>query len=138
MAQMLGTSGTVKDGSTAIGEVVKYSCSIESDLHDVTKCLSSAKENKRGLIGWSGTIEVFTDPDGDAEQLAFLNEFLSGDGAIADLRLEFSEGDSTNGYLSGSVILHKLDLDSGGAGGLHTTTYAFTGTGLPTWTAATA
>ncbi len=128
MATHTGSEGTVKLGTvgsdTAIGEIRSYTITENADTIEDTTMGDTSRTYKVGLKNFSGSVECYFD-ETDASQ----DSMVAG----AELTLTvYPEGsDSTDDYLSGSVIITSADVTAS-ADGMVEASFSFQGTGALT------
>ena len=121
MAVTKGSAGVIKSGATTIGEVKSYSIDQTANTIDTTQLSDSAQTFVAGLTSFSGSCDVFWDPDDTGQSSV-------GVGSSVTLNL-YPEGTATSStYYSGSVIITGVSR-SGAIDGTVDATISFQGSG---------
>lgn len=98
MAVTKGTSGVVKIGTTTIGEVKSYSIDHTANTIDTTQLSDTATTYVGGNTTFSGSADVFWDPDDSGQSAAVI-------GSTVTLNL-YPEGTGSGAaYYTGSVVI---------------------------------
>lgn len=98
MAVTKGSSGVVKIGAVTIGEVKAYSIDHTANTIDTTQLSDSATTYVGGNTTFSGSCDVFWDPDDSGQSAAVI-------GSTVTLNL-YPEGSASGAaYYSGSVVI---------------------------------
>lgn len=137
MAFFRGQQGTVKfdkDASgaalTEIAAVRSWSMTIDKEQLEVTDHGSTFREYVGGLVGGSGTVEVFYDAPGSGDKLDLLNEIVTtGDPANANFELYLDE--SGGKKISFAALVTSAEY-SATVGEIEVVTVSFTANGTIT------
>ena len=128
MAVTKGSSGVIKAGSQTIGEVKSYSIDSTANTIDTTQLSDSATSFVAGNTSFSGSADVFWDPDDTGQQAVTI-------GSSVTLNL-YPEGTATSSkYYNCSVIITGISR-SGAIDGTVDATISFQGSGALTETTA--
>ncbi len=130
-----GQGATVKISGTAVGEIQDYNCALIAEAIEDGNITDTWKTFQQGQRGFSGSLKAWFDED-DASQIAIRNAVLTGaaDGVVSALRLDYSHGVTSNGYVQGDVVITNIALTNPGVAGIIEMSADFQGTGTPTWT----
>lgn len=121
MAVTKGSAGVVKIGAVTVGEVKSYSLDQTSNTINTTSLGDSAQTYVGGTTDFSGSADVFWDPD-DSGQAAVTV------GSTVTLNL-YPEGTASGAaFYSGSVVVTSISR-SAGIDGTVDATLSFQGTG---------
>lgn len=121
MAVTKGSAGVVKIGAVTVGEVKSYSIDETSNTITTTSLGDSAQTYVGGTTDFSGSADVFWDPD-DSGQAAVTV------GSTVTLNL-YPEGEASGAaYYTGSVVVTSISR-SAGIDGTVDATLSFQGTG---------
>ena len=127
MATHTGVEGVVKIGSNAVGEVVSFSMSIESELIDQTKLGDTFRSFKAGTRQWSGEITCHWDEGDTNGQQAIQAAILAGSSVTLNL---YPEGASTgDAYYTGTAYLKSMSIDVADNDSNVMAKYSFQGSG---------
>ena len=124
MATHTGSEGTIKVGSTTVGELRSYTLDQSADTIEDTSMGDSVRTYKAGLKAWSGSASLFFD-ETDAGQLLLVL------GTSVAIKV-YPEGASTGDkYYYGDAIITGSNI-SASFDGMVEAEVTFTGTGLLT------
>lgn len=126
MAVTKGSSGVVKVGTTTIGEVKSYSLDHTANTITTTQLSDAAQTVVAGTTSFSGSADVFWDPDDSGQAAATV-----GSSVTLNLYPEGSSSGST--YYTGSVIITGISRSTS-VDGTVDATISFTGSGALTET----
>lgn len=109
MAILKGQNGVVYVGSTAVANVTSFSISEEADMLETTSlATSTAGAQGRtyipGLRQITGSLDCNLDP-GNAQHMSFEV------GDTVAIKLEFTSGGVSAGYISGNVIITSSSME---------------------------
>jgi hypothetical protein len=121
MAQYSGYEGTVKIGSTAVGEVRNWRYTEDAELQDASTIGGGQwRKNRATMKGLEGEIECFYDPDN-----ALQNQMSAG--ASVTLILVSAEGKQK----TIPAVIASVDVDMGGTSGLQQRNFTWRSNGAP-------
>ena len=136
MAFFRGQQGTVKfdnaasGGTSEIAAVRSWSSTIEKDSLSVDAHGDTAHKFVGGMIGGSGTVELFYDAPSAGDKLDFLKEVATTtDPADAFVELYLDEAGSHK--IEGSILVTSADY-SANVGEIEIVSIGFTFNGAPT------
>ena len=136
MAFFRGQQGTVKfdkDASGGVSEIAavrSWSSTIEKDSLSVDAHGDTAHKFVGGMLGGSGSIEVFYDAPGSGDKLDLIKEVVTTEdpaNAFVELYLDESGGKK----IEGSILVTSADY-AANVGEIETVTVNFTFNGAPT------
>ena len=137
MAFYRGQQGTVKFDKDAAGgalseiaAVRSWSASLEKDSLSVDAHGDTAHKFVGGMLGGSGSIEVFYDAPGSGDKLDLIKEVVTTEdpaNAFVELYLDESGGKK----IEGSILVTSADY-AANVGEIETVTVNFTFNGAPT------
>ena len=129
MANHKGSEGTVKIGTSVIGEVRSWSVNQTADTIEDTTMGDSARTYQSSLTSWDGSVDVYWDESDTGQSAATI-------GASVTLNL-YPEGANTGDtYFSGTAIVTGITRTAS-FDGMVEQSFTFKGTGaLSTSTAA--
>jgi predicted secreted protein len=124
MATHTGSEGTIKVGTTVVGELRSYTLEQTADTIEDTSMGDTSRSYKSALKGWSGSASLFFD-EADAGQLLLVL------GTSVAIKV-YPEGASTGDkYYYGDAIITGSNI-SASFDGMVEAEVTFTGTGLLT------
>tara|TARA_R100000458_G_scaffold58508_1_gene66687 strand:+ start:454 stop:873 length:420 start_codon:yes stop_codon:yes gene_type:complete len=136
MAFFRGQQGTVKfdkdasGGTSEIAAVRSWNASLAKDSLSVDAHGDTAHKFVGGMIGGSGSIEVFYDAPGSGDKLDLIKEIVTTEdpaNAFVELYLDESGGKK----IEGSILVTSTEY-SANVGDIETVSVGFTFNGAPT------
>jgi predicted secreted protein len=124
MATHTGSEGTIKVGSTTVGELRSYSLEQTADTIEDTSMGDTTRSYKSALKGWSGSASLFFD-EADAGQLLLVL------GTSVALKVYPEGASSGDKYYYGDAIITGSNI-SASFDGMVEAEVTFTGTGALT------
>lgn len=124
MATHTGSEGTIKVGSTVVGELRSYSLEQTADTIEDTSMGDTSRTYKSALKGWSGSASLFFD-EADAGQLLLVL------GTSIALKVYPEGASSGDKYYYGDAIITGSNI-SASFDGMVEAEVTFTGTGAIT------
>lgn len=124
MATHTGSEGTIKVGSTVVGELRSYSLEQTADTIEDTSMGDTSRTYKSALKGWSGSASLFFD-EADAGQLLLVL------GTSIALKVYPEGASSGDKYYYGDAIITGSNI-SASFDGMVEAEVTFTGTGVLT------
>jgi len=124
MATHTGSEGTIKVGSTVVGELRSYSLEQTADTIEDTSMGDTSRTYKSALKGWSGSASLFFD-EADAGQLLLVL------GTSIALKVYPEGASSGDKYYYGDAIITGSNI-SASFDGMVEAEVTFTGTGALT------
>ena len=128
MAIKTAKVGKLQVDSNDVGEVNSMSLNINIDVNETTEIGDTWKTNLQLGKSWDVSGSLLYDPDNTA-QAALRTEFISGDGALADVRVY----EDAAKYFSGAGIITSFSVTKG-IGAADTLSISITGTGTLSYT----
>lgn len=120
--------GKLQIDSEDVGEVSSMSLNINIDIAETTEIGDTWKTQLSLGKSWDVSGSLLYDPD-DTAQAALRTEFISGDGALADVRM-YEDGTK---YFSGAGVITSFSITKG-IGAADTVSISITGDGALAYT----
>ena len=136
MAFFRGQQGTVKfdkdasGGTSEIAAVRSWSSTIEKESLSVDAHGDTAHKFVGGMLGGSGTIEVFYDAPGSGDKLDLIKDVVTTEDA-ANAFVELYLDESGGKKIEGSILVTSTDY-AANVGEIETVSVNFTFNGAPT------
>lgn len=136
MAFYRGQQGTVKfdkdasGGTSEIAAVRSWSSTIEKDSLSVDAHGDTAHKFVGGMLGGTGTIEVFYDAPGSGDKLDLIKDVVTTEDA-ANAFVELYLDESGGKKIEGSILVTSTDY-AANVGEIETVSVNFTFNGAPT------
>ena len=134
MASFVGNAGAIKINGAAVAEVRSYSIEMTSDTIEQTVMGDSTRQYVKGLSTFSGTADVYWDPDHFTGTVNIDGEIFGSVGDSGATLAVYPEGDvgSSDKIMSGNIVITGYTIN-GTFDGMIEASISFQGTGPLTY-----
>lgn len=131
MAAIVGHTGSVTAGGTAVGTAKAWSVNIQADTADTTTFASGGwKENVQTLKSWSGSVTCVFDGGADTGEAALITSLTAGS-TVAMVLLTAATGAGDAETYTGTANVTSMPVASEVSGVIEVS-FSFEGTGALT------
>lgn len=135
MASFVGNAGAIKINGAAVAEVRSYSIEMTADTIEQTVMGDSTRQYVKGLSTFSGTADVYWDPDHFTGTPNIDGEIFAAVGDSGATLAVYPEGDvgtGTDKIMSGNIVITGYTIN-GSFDGMIEASISFQGTGALTY-----
>lgn len=135
MTSFVGNAGAIKINGAAVAEVRSYSIEMTADTIEQTVMGDSTRQYVKGLSTFSGTADVYWDPDHFTGTNNIDGEIFASVGDSGATLAVYPEGDvgvGTDKIMSGNIVITGYTIN-GSFDGMIEASISFQGTGALTY-----